>query len=223
MQGKLSSLVEKIQQRVESADIEFDDLKNLLMQFYHYKTRIQRASSFKSVFNIVRKLCSPVNIEVLFLIADHFKQFDILKAIQEYENDEQNYCKKLLSSTFAQELKKETELLDRNPTPECTITLKLNWPSSDILTVKEFEKVIKNLFSDYSRYIHICEVGEGCIVIMCAPKPLMGALVKMAKTRLPYLLDIGVIFLQIGDEIILNKREKEVKTSKNHVEHIIIT
>ena len=213
MQGKLSSLVEKIQQRVVSAGIEFDDLKNILIQFYQFKTKIQRARNFKGVFNIVRKLCSPVNIEVLFLIVDHFKLYDVLFAIQEYENDEQNYCKKLLSSTFTQELKKETELLGRYPTPECTITIKLNWPSSDSLTVKEFQKVIKNMFSDYTRYIHICEVGEGCIfVTMCAPKPLMGALVKMVKIRLPYLLDIGVILLQIGNEIILNKSEKEVKT-----------
>ena len=54
-------------------------------------------------------------------------------------------------------------------------------------------------------------MDEGCIfVTMCAPKPLMGALVKMAKIRLPYLFDIGVILLQIGDEIIIDKREKEV-------------
>ena len=77
MQGKLSSLVGKNKQRVESAGIEFDDL----IQFYHFKTRIQRARNLKNVFVIVCKLCSPVNIEVLFLIVDHFKPFDALKVI----------------------------------------------------------------------------------------------------------------------------------------------
>ena len=48
-----------------------------------------------------------------------------------------------------------------------------------------------------------------CIfVTMCAPKPLIGALAKMIKTSLPYLVDIGVILLQIGNEIILDRSEK---------------
>ena len=45
---------------------------------------------------------------------------------------------------------------------------------------------------------------------MCAPKPLRGVLEKMTKTRLPYLHDIVVILLQIGDDIILDKRVKVV-------------
>ena len=53
------------------------------------------------------------------------------------------------------------------------------------------------------------ESEVSCIfVTICAPKPLIGSLVKTAKVRLPYLLGIGVILLQIGDEIILDKREK---------------
>ena len=71
------------------------------------------------------------------------------------------------------------------------------------------------MFSDYSMYIHICEVREDCIfVTKFAPKRLIGMLVKVAKTSPPYFLDIGVILLQIGGEIIFNKREKMVKTSK---------
>ena len=116
-----------------------------------------------------------------------------------------------MSTTFAKELKEEPELLSHNPRPECTITLKLKWSRSKPSTVKEFEIVINNVFLDYSQYIHLYEVAECCVfVTMCAPKPLMRALVKMAKTRLPYLLDIGVILLQIGDEVIFDKREKEV-------------
>ena len=212
MQGKLGSLVLKIQKIVESAGIHIDDLKQLLILSYPFENKeIQEAESFTGVFVAVRKLCSPINIEVLIIISQHFNLTDALIAIQEYEVEEQNYRKRLLSATFAQELKKEAELLSRNPTPECTISLKVKWSSTNHFTVKEFEKIVKNLCLDYSQYIHLCEVVEGCIfATMCAPKPLMGALVTMAKTRLPYLLDIGVILLQIGDEVILDKREKEV-------------
>ena len=75
--------------------------------------------------------------------------------------------------------------------------------------VKEFEMVINNVFLDYYQHIHIYEVREGCIsVTMCAPKPLMGALVEIAKTRLSYLLDIRVNLLQIRDKVILDKSVK---------------
>ena len=215
MQGKLGSLVKTVKNIVESANIAVDDLKELLILSYPFEEEIEKAESLFRVFVTVRKLCSPVNIEILKLITDHYKLSDALIAIQEYEIEEQNYRKRLMSAKFAQDLKEEAELLERNPTPECTITLKLNWSSVDHFTVKEFEKIIKNVFPHYSQYIHLCYVGNGSIIfIMCAPKPLMGALVTMAKTRLPYLLDIGVISLQIGDDVILDKREKEVQTLK---------
>ena len=205
MQGKLGSLVLKVQKIVKSARINIHDLKQLLVLSYPYEEEIQKAKGLSQVFIVVRKLCSPVNIEVLIRIVDHFKKISkpALIAIQEYEIEEQNYRKRLLSATFAQELKEEADLLSRNPTPECTITLKLNWSRAKPSTVKEFEIVINNVFLDYTQYIYLCEIGKGCIfATMCAPKPLIGALVEMAKTRLPYLLDIGVILLQIGKEVL---------------------
>ena len=106
---------------MKSARIKVDDLKQLLVYSYPFEEEIQKA---KGLVN-VRKLCSPVNIEVLVHIVDHFKQISKpgLIAIQEYEIEEQNYRKRLLSTTFAQELKKEPELLSCKP--ECTIILKL--------------------------------------------------------------------------------------------------
>ena len=109
MQGKLGSLVLKFQKIVESAHVDIDELKQLLILSYQLKTRIQRARNFKSVFVIVRKLCSPFNIEVLHLIANHFKLPDALQAIREYEIDQQNHHKKLMSAMFAQELNVYTD------------------------------------------------------------------------------------------------------------------
>ena len=211
MQMKLGGLVLTIKKEVKSAGIEFDDIKDLLILSYPFEKEFQEAENFSHIFVAVRKHCSPVNIEVLVRIISHFKLTSALTAIQEYEIEKESYRKKLLSATFAQELMKEAELIGRNPTSDCTIALKLKWARDEPSTVKEFEIEIKNLFLDYSQYIHLYKVDEGCVfVTMCAPKPLMGALVKMTKTRIPYLLDIGVILLQIGDEVILDKREKEV-------------
>ena len=205
---RLGILVQTIQEEVKSADIEFIKIKQLLVLSYPFEEEINRAENLSDIFLIVCKLCSPINIDILILLVDYFKLSDALKAIQTYEVEEQNYCKRVLSTTFAKQLKKETETLGHTPTSESTIPLTLKWSRAIPSTVNEFEIVIKNLFINYSQYIHIYKVDKGCIfVTMCAPKPLMGALVKMAKTRQPYLLDIGVILLQIGNEVILDKKE----------------
>ena len=212
MRGKLGSLVLKIQKIVKRANIDIDELKQLLILSYEqFETTIQEATTFSRVFIIVRKFCSPVTIEVLILIGDHFDLSDVIDVIQQYEVEEQNYRKKLLSTAFAKDLMIEAALIDRHLIPDSMISLKLKSPRAEHSTVKEFEIVINNVFSDCSQYIHVCKVGEGCIfVTMCGPKPLIDTLVKLAKTRLHYLNGIGVIMLKIGHEIILDNSDNEV-------------
>ena len=214
MQGKLGALVLDIQKATTSAGVDVHELKQLLILSYpfeEFKEEIRRTQDLTDVFVAVRKLCSPVNLSVLVAIVDCFKLSDALTAIKTYEVEEQIYRKRLLSTTFAQELQKEVELTGRNPTLKRTITLHLNWSSPENFTVKEFEKIVKDVFSDLSKYIHIIKVEAGSIIVtMCAPELVIEALSIMSKTRLPYLFDIGVIMLQIGDEIILDERVEKV-------------
>ena len=214
MQGKLGALVLEIQKSIVSAGVDVDELKQLLILSYpfeEFKQEIRRAQDVTDVFVAVRKLCSPVNLSVLIAIVDHFKLSDALTAIKAYETEEQLYRKKLLSSTFAQDLRKEAELSGRNSTVKNTIILHLNWSSPQSFTIKEFENIVKDVFSDLFQYIHIIKVEAGSIIVtMYAPELVMRALIVMAKTKLQYLFDIGITLLQIGDEIILELRENEV-------------
>ena len=73
MQGKLGSLVKEVKKVVESAGIKVDDLKELLILSYPFEEEIEKAENLFHVFVVVCKLCSPVNIYILELIADHFK------------------------------------------------------------------------------------------------------------------------------------------------------
>ena len=230
MQGKLGALVLEVQKSIVSAGIDVDELKQLLILSYpseELKQEMRRAQDNNDVFVAVRKLCSPVNLSVLVAIVDHFKLSDALTAIKAYETEEQIYRKKLLSSTFAQELRKEAESIGRNPTVKNTITLHLNWSSPQSFTIKEFENIVKDVFSDLFQYIHIIKVEVGSVIVtMYAPDFVMRALIVMAKTKLQYLFDIGITLLQIGDEIILDLRESEVtvKTLKFYMYiHLIPT
>ena len=216
MQGKLGALVLDVLEVAESANISIDKIKQFLILSYpfkEFKEEIKGAQDLADVFVAVRKPCSPVNLTILVAIVDRFKLSDALTAIEAYEVEEQIYRKKLMSAAFAQELQEEIKLSGYTPTVKCTITLHLNWSSPESFTIKEFEKIVKDVFSDLSQYIHIIKVEAGSIiVIMCAPESVIGALSAMAKSSLLYLLDTGVIFLQIGDEIILDKKDKQVLT-----------
>lgn len=85
---RLGILVQTIQEEVKSADIEFIKIKQLLVLSYPFEEEINRAENLSDIFLIVRKLCSPINIEILILLVDYFKLFDALKAIQTYEVEE---------------------------------------------------------------------------------------------------------------------------------------
>ena len=83
-----------------------------------------------------------------------------------YEDEEQNFHKKLLSTTFSEELKEGPKLIGCNPIPECTITFQLKWSSIEHCTVKEFEKIIKNLFLDYAQHVHLFKVDDGGCMLL---------------------------------------------------------
>ena len=87
MEGKLSSLVLKIKKAAESANIDVNELKELLFLCpTSEKKEIKKAENLFDVFVIVRnKLCSPDNIEILKVIVDHFNLSDVSTAIHEYE------------------------------------------------------------------------------------------------------------------------------------------
>ena len=83
----MGSLVLKIKKAAESAGIDVNELKELLIFCYTPEEKeIQEAENLIKVFLIVRnKLCSPDNIESLKVIVDHFNLSDALTAIHEYE------------------------------------------------------------------------------------------------------------------------------------------
>jgi hypothetical protein len=84
------------------------------------------------------------------------------------------------------------------------------------LTVSEFEKILKKVFCEFARYIHVLKVEEGCVcVTLYAPKAVMEALVVMGKRNISYLLEVGVISLIIGGKrIIKNMDEEEAEKEK---------
>lgn len=213
MRGKLAGLVFDFQKVVEAAHINIDDLKQYIRLYDPDKEcseELRIASNVSEVFVVVRrKLCSLFNYSVLLRIAEKFNLVDGLKVIQSYEAEEENYRKILASSTLAEELKKENELLNCNSSTASTIILKLRWQSVKPLTVSEFEAIIKEVFSELYCFIHLLKVESGSIIVtMCAPEQVIAVLIKLAEMKTTYLKEKGVQYLAIADNIIIKDTAK---------------
>lgn len=213
MRGKLAGLVFDFQKVVEAAHINIDDLKQYIRLYNPDKEcseELRIASNVSEVFVVVRrKLCSLFNYSVLLRIAEKFNLVDGLKVIQSYEAEEENYRKILASSTLAEELKKENELLNCNSSTASTIILKLRWQSVKPLTVSEFEAIIKEVFSELYCFVHLLKVESGSIVVtMCAPEQVIAVLIKLAEMKTTYLKEKGVQYLAIADNIIIKDTAK---------------
>ena len=212
MQGKLGRLFFGFHTAIERANIKLEDLKTFIIYCRPHedcKDELRNAKSVSEVLDIVRtKLCSLVNYSILVDIANEFKLNDALDVIKAYEIEEEKYRKKLSGYQFAKELQEESKFLSHHPTTKGTIVLRLNWSSVNPLTVSEFEKIIKEVFSELTCYIHLLKVEPGSIIVtMCAPEQMVGALIALARKRIAYLKDIGVTWLVIGDDTIISNNE----------------
>ena len=87
--GDLGALIRKIRKAADSACINCDDIKELLLFSYpSEKEEIRKAQSISQVFLVIReKLCTPDDIDVLKLIVREFKLSDVLSDIQNYEEE----------------------------------------------------------------------------------------------------------------------------------------
>ena len=219
MRWKLAGLVQDFQKTVEAVNVNIDDLKQFIRLYGgHDKEcveQLKEAKKFSEVFAIVRdRLCSLFNYVVLLRIAEKFNIADAFKVIQAYEIEEENYRRILTSSTLAEELRRETKQLScHSSTAQNTIILKLRWsPPLETPTISDFESVIKEVFFELYSYIHLLKVEPGSIIVtMCAPEQVVGALIALANNKLAYLKGIGVAWLTIGDNIIIDDIEKKPK------------
>ena len=206
MLGPLILQVEEIIQ--ESSDFNVDRLKRLLIMTYsdekELPQELKSKKNLSDVFGVVRKHCSTYNIDLLLLIVDHCKlpycaQNQILKLIHQFE--EPYYRKKMTS---------DIESMGVDPSQHCSITLKLK--AFYCITVKQFSRIIKNLFANHFPYIHVCIVGVASFnfytisVIIRAPKSLTKDLQIVVKnnSRLKYFDKTTIAFLKIENEIILD-------------------
>lgn len=209
MQGKLGGLVRRVKKIVEKA-VPLEELQEFLTYSYTYmKDEIAKTTTFIEVFLVVRCYCSLTNYTLLCAIAYEFELDQAHDLIAKYKEEEDFYKRKILDERFALELQEEAKLLEHVPQISETIQIKLDWANVDDTTVKEFCSLLRDIFTNMARYIHLHDVRPGCIHCTCfAPAILMKALRKLAREKVTSLREMGVVLLTIGGVVILDETKK---------------
>ena len=218
MQGKLGGLIFRVKKIVEKA-VQLEELQEFLTLSYPYmEDEIAKTTSFKDVFHVVRRYCSLTNYTMLCAIACEFELDNVHDLIEKYKKDEDFYKRKILDEQFALDLQEEAKLLEHIPQISETIQIKLDWANVDDTTISEFCSLLRDTFTNMARYIHLHDIRPGCIYCTCfAPAVLMEALRKLAREKVTFLQEMGVVLLTIGGIVILDetkKNEGEEKTEK---------
>ena len=201
---------QSISEEVQSSYLKIQDLKEFLLCYApHLSLKIESEDFFK----ILRSLSSPSNTVLLENLAEHFQLVQTSDLIQRYHREEKVFKMKLLDKDFARELQEEMSRFE--PDSEIQINLKLQWHSSDDMTVKEFWNLLEDIFSSIFRYIHLLEVKRGCVHCVCrAPLMLQEVLVALARERLEWLVDRGIGLFSIGSVWLVE--EKVIQNGINH-------
>ena len=140
LRGKLGDLVYDIKKKFEEAHIDINDLKDYISLYdpdEKCSYQLREARDMSEVFFIVRtQLCSLLNCSILQKLAQKFNLQDSEKIIQDYEIAKENYRRLLISSSFADELRKESQFLSK---------IEIDLPGSEH-TKEYYMETIKQLF-----------------------------------------------------------------------------
>ena len=92
--------------------------------------------------------------------------------------------------------------------PPTTLTFKLEWNPDD-KTLKDIQGVLRRTFHEQSIHVHIVVVRGGSVqVICCAPRYLMTELVRLAQKNRELLVESSVIYLRVGDTIVVDTSDQ---------------
>ena len=189
---------------VAKARISTQDMKSILFFSCHLRDEWDRVDfdRIDEVLDVVFKHCSLLNHDVLLHIVGRFQLTNALSTILSYENEQQYYCRQLMSSDFIQDL---NGALCSSISDSFTTRVSFEFPVQVLscTTVSEFNLILFRIFSELASFLHLSGI-EFCSesltkITLHAPEGLRQLLISKAKFKKGFIKDIiGATSLTIG-------------------------
>lgn len=218
MKGRLGGLIRRVKNAAVDAGVTLDDMKEFLYFTYPFlKREIDAAKNMLDAFICVRNQCTLANYSIITAVAKEFQIEEAFEIIATYTDHIEKGHQNVMDKRFAKELRQEAERMDRHPHFKMTINLKVYW-ARDNTTISEFQDLILHLFGNLTRHIHLTCVLEGCIHFVCRAHPMYAAaMIEEARKKLAGMKKMGVMWLTIGDETVLDLRDEMEREEEEKV------
>ena len=202
LEKKYLRLVIDARSTMEAANLSVIELESF-SQFYLNK----EVTTVKELFQLIKPFCfldySLLETAITFLIDPAHK---VVSDLREYVKQLTNFKASTMLENFMQSIENaQKSLTTKEGTGACTVILRLvgGWLTK---TMDDLDKLLKEIFQDKSSVLaHIRIIKGSIIVTYLAPQSEADSLVKLAQTKLSFMLQVGVCGLDIGQRTVISE------------------
>ena len=210
--NRLISLFPKIAKSLKSSNVDVEDMQGLIENSCGLEPLPQNEATVGAVFNTLKKQCSVLNFQSLTLVVDTLlsnekvlrKELVKLKAsVNSFKKSAKMVKLVSLIESHQQSMGDDLKI----------VKLKLRdfWHN---FTMKQFEVIMEKILDKLYELLSHITVDEGCICVSWIIPSSVDYTKLLPKLSLEFLQIVGVISLNIGDDVIYNVGEEGCQTLK---------
>ena len=199
LRDKYFKLVKKTESAVESANPSSRDLKRF-SNFY----MTNKVTSVEELFDHLDPYF--LNYALLEKIVNEFlleREHSVVREVNDYIRQLEEFKSSITLKQFMESIETAQRPLTTTETPRiCTVTLKLvnGWLEK---TISDLDKLLKVLFQDKTSVLSHLRISPGSVIITyLTPLSDVNGLIMIAQEQVPFMLQVGVCELMIGDTVV---------------------
>ena len=177
---------------LKMAHITATQVKSIPILSCYISNELESFDSINDVINDIFRHCSLLNHDILLHLISNFQFTSSLRALQSLEDEQQFYCRELISSEFM------TELNNKLRTTICTLlvpVVEFEFPI-DVLsstTVSEFKLTLYRIFSELASFLHLHRIIRNKSLVritLCAPEGLRMRILSKVKCKSRFIKNV---------------------------------
>ncbi|XP_019856607.1 PREDICTED: uncharacterized protein LOC109585103 [Amphimedon queenslandica] len=174
------------------AHITAAQVKSIPFLSCYISNELESFDTINDVTNTIFRHCSLLNHDILLQLIGNFQFTSSLRALQSLEDEQQYYCRKLISSEFMEELNILRTTICSSLVPVVEFEFPIDVLSST--TVSEFKLTLCCIFSELASFLHLYRIicSKSLVrITLCGPEGLRTRIASKVKCKSRYILNVA--------------------------------
>uniref|UniRef100_A0A1X7U1P3 Uncharacterized protein n=1 Tax=Amphimedon queenslandica TaxID=400682 RepID=A0A1X7U1P3_AMPQE len=174
------------------AHITAAQVKSIPFLSCYISNELESFDTINDVINTIFRHCSLLNHDILLQLIGSFQFTSSLRALRSLEDEQQYYCRKLISSEFMEELNILRSTICASLVPVVEFEFPIDVLSST--TVSEFKLTLCCIFSELASFLHLYRIicNKSLIrITLCGPEGLRTRIASKVKCKSRYILNVA--------------------------------